>query len=202
MFFIKKIVPFYREFLLFCSTKLHANYIDFLKYKCGFKKIYWPYEKNCTIANPQKIYVGINSGIGRSGCYFQGAGRIYIGDYVRIANNVGIITSNHDLIDHNISHYNKVIIGDYSWIGMNSVVLPGVELGTRTIVAAGSVVTKSFPEGFCVIGGNPAKKIKDIDKENFIPWKYDYEYYGFIPKNEFEKKKRKYLNPEMDDINK
>ena len=45
---------------------------------------------------------------------------------------------------------------------MNSVILPGVTVGTRTIVGAGSVVTKSFPEGNCVVAGNPAKKIKDL----------------------------------------
>ena len=51
---------------------------------------------------------------------------------------------------------------------MNSVILPGVKLGTRTIVAAGSVVTKSFPEGYCVIAGSPAKIIRYLDKEKFM----------------------------------
>jgi acetyltransferase-like isoleucine patch superfamily enzyme len=53
---------------------------------------------------------------------------------------------------------------------MNSVILPGVELGPHTIVGAGSIVTKSFPEGNCIIVGNPAKKIKDLlnDIYNFV----------------------------------
>lgn len=46
---------------------------------------------------------------------------------------------------------------------MNSLILPGVKLGDHTVVGGGSVVTKSFPDGYCVIAGNPAKKIKDIN---------------------------------------
>ena len=42
-------------------------------------------------------------------------------------------------------------------------ILPGITLGDNTIVGAGSVVTKSFPEGNCIIAGNPAKKIRDLD---------------------------------------
>lgn len=97
------------------------------------------------------------------GCYIQGKGKIIIGKGTWIAPNVGIITSNHNLKDLN-KHDNAkdVIIGKNCWIGMNSVILPGVELGPNTIVGAGSVVTKSFPEGGCVIAGNPAKKIRNI----------------------------------------
>lgn len=46
---------------------------------------------------------------------------------------------------------------------MNSVILPGVQLGKGTVVAAGSVVTKSFLQGNCIIGGSPAKFIKNLD---------------------------------------
>ncbi len=45
---------------------------------------------------------------------------------------------------------------------MNSVILPGVQLGDYTVVGAGTVVTKSFPKGRCVIAGNPAKVIKEF----------------------------------------
>lgn len=81
----------------------------------------------------------------------------------------------------------KLIICDHSWAGMNSVILPGVKLGTRTIVAAGSVVTKSFPEGYCVIAGSPAKIIRHLDKEKIMSWQDEEEFYGFILKDVFEK---------------
>lgn len=50
-------------------------------------------------------------------------------------------------------------IGHHCVIGGRSIILPGVELGNHVFVAAGSVVTKSFPS-HCMIGGNPAKIIR------------------------------------------
>lgn len=100
------------------------------------------------------------------GCYFQAASdaHIYIGKGTCIAANVGIITANHDLNDLTKAAPGKdVTLGKNCWIGMNSMILPGVTLGDHTIVGAGSVVTKSFPEGNCVIAGNPAKIIRTLD---------------------------------------
>lgn len=50
-------------------------------------------------------------------------------------------------------------------MGMNAVILPGVTLGPHTSVGAGAVVTKSFPEGYCIVAGIPAKKIKEVPHE-------------------------------------
>ena len=49
-------------------------------------------------------------------------------------------------------------------IGMNPVILPGVTLGPKTVVGAGSVVTKPFPEGHCIIAGNPARVIRKLER--------------------------------------
>jgi acetyltransferase-like isoleucine patch superfamily enzyme len=96
------------------------------------------------------------------GNYFQsfGTGKIIIGRGVYIAQNVGIITMNHDVNDPDLHVQAKdVVIGEKCWIGMNAMILPGVVLGDKTTVGAGSVVTKSFTEGNCIVAGNPAKLI-------------------------------------------
>ncbi|WP_416392029.1 acyltransferase [Alloalcanivorax xenomutans] len=95
------------------------------------------------------------------GVYLQNSrGHIFLGKGVYIAPNVGIITANHDIQNLDIHEDGKdVVIGDRCWIGMNSVILPGVCLGPGTIVAAGAVVTKSFEEGKCIVAGVPAKII-------------------------------------------
>jgi acetyltransferase-like isoleucine patch superfamily enzyme len=101
------------------------------------------------------------------GCYFSNrdGGRIYIGSGTWIAPNVGIITTNHDPA-YPSRHLpaRDVRIGNNCWIGMNAVLLPGVELADGTVVGAGAVVTRSFLEGSCVIAGNPARLIRNIDK--------------------------------------
>lgn len=102
-----------------------------------------------------------------SGNYFQCfAEDIVIGKGTFIAKNVGIITANHDLNDPNKhTQGRKVIIGEKSWIGMNSMIMPGVTLGSHTVVGAGAIVTHSFPEGYVVLGGNPARIIKRIKEQ-------------------------------------
>lgn len=100
------------------------------------------------------------------GVYFQAIGGIKIGKGTAIGPNVGIITENHDLYDPELRGKKaKVVIGENCWIGMNALILPGVELGPHTVVGGGSVVTGSFPEGWCVIAGNPAKVIKTLKRE-------------------------------------
>ncbi len=150
------------------------------------KRVYWPVHKNSEVTHPDKIFVGINTNAGtRPGCYIQGNGGIYLGNYVHFASNIGIISGNHDVNDQ-MKHVNKEVrIGDYTWIGMGAIILPGVVLGTRTIVGAGSIVTKSFPDGFCVIAGNPARLIKTLEPSEFKPTKFRSEYYGYIPKERF-----------------
>ncbi len=167
-------------FSIFYDSKyLRGNYFDKKRmgwYWCfiGIKSrlwgtnrhIPWPVNPNTIISNPNRIHFDIdNINIFQTpGCYWQNLDAdIFIGKDCWVGPNVGIITTNHDVYDPSKHSKGKnVILGDSCWVGMNSVILPGVELGRNTVVGAGSVVTKSFPDGNCVIGGVPAKQIKRL----------------------------------------
>ncbi len=196
---VKSLIPFYSSYIKSLSSTIHnQSYLNYVRFrltgKCSNWGGYYPAHPSCTIANSRKVYVGCNSSVARPGCYIQGAGTVRFGDYVRLGPNVGILSANHNLYDQRIYNEAPIIIGDYSWIGMNSIITAGVTLGPRTIVAAGAVVTKSFPDGFCILAGVPAKVIKYLDKEKFEPWHYENEYYGYIPKEKFESIRKKYLD--------
>ncbi len=135
----------------------------------GFNRyIPWPVSPFIVISNANNIVFDVDNidNFQQFGNYFQNFyGKIFIGKGTYIAPNVGIITVNHDL--RNLDEYlepKDVIIGKNCWIGMNSVILPGAVLGDKTIVGAGSIVTKSFPEGNCIIAGNPANILKKFEK--------------------------------------
>jgi acetyltransferase-like isoleucine patch superfamily enzyme len=96
--------------------------------------------------------------------------QILIGDSVTISSYAKIITASYDvklLIDGkknlltDIHSDKSIYIGNNCWIGMSSIILPGVRInGDNVIIAAGSVVTKTFEQSNILIAGNPAKIVK------------------------------------------
>ena len=102
--------------------------------------------------------------VNSSGCYLQAGNGIVIGSGTIWASNVVIVSANHDLSieDKRWESTTPVVIGDDCWIGANACIMPGVILGNRVIVGAGSVVTKSFNQDDIAIAGNPAKIIKHL----------------------------------------
>jgi len=184
-------------------TRNHINPITvrmwFFQKVLGINRhAYWPVHFTSEIIYPRNIYVGIDTAPGyANGCYIQAIGKVYIDDYTGIAPNVGIISSNHDLLDFRKHKIGEVRIGKYCWIGMNAVILPDVILGDFTVVRAGSVVNTSFPDGYCVIGGNPAKLIKQFPPEArhlFVRYTHEHPYNGYIRNDKFEAYRKKHLN--------
>lgn len=188
---------FYKNYY-YCKQKFKEYFStwEYLKFHFSTdKRMYWPKSATCIVNNQSRIFMGKGADICKNSNYIQGHGKLFIGDYVEVARNCTIISSNHDFYDHRIQNLKETIIGDYCWIGSNSCILPGVILGPRTIVGAGSVVTKSFPKGYVVIAGNPAKAIKEIDPQKHIKYKNEHEYYGYIPASKFAIFRKKYLSP-------
>lgn len=128
----------------------------------------WPVDHSCEVTNYDNIIFDVDDMqiFQRRGIYFQCTNaKIIIGKGTQIAYGVGLITENHDV--HNIAKHQlgeDIRIGKNCWIGMNAVLLPGTTLGDHTVVGAGSVVTKSFPDGYVVIAGNPAKLLRKLNK--------------------------------------
>lgn len=98
--------------------------------------------------------------------YTHIAGKVTIGNGVRIAGLVSVYGFNHGTSRTDIPIYKQrhtslgITIGDGSWIGANAVIVDGVTLGDHCIVAAGAVVIKNAPE-YSMVGGNPARIIRD-----------------------------------------
>lgn len=125
------------------------------------------------------IVIGRNTFIG--GSLIASATRIEVGDDVLISWGCNIVDHNSHAISweqrkqdvrdwyHDKKDWTHVIvkpvkIGNKSWLGLNVIVLKGVEVGEGAVVAAGSVVTKDVP-AWTVVAGNPAKVIREISIE-------------------------------------
>ena len=94
------------------------------------------------------------------------SGGVIIGDRTLIGYRAQIISANHRVPEARGRIFGSgherapVVIGEDVWIGGNSMIMPGVTVGDGAVVAAGSVVTADV-EPFAIVGGVPAKKIKD-----------------------------------------
>ena len=160
-----------------CSTNICVN-------NAGRKAV--QIGDHCTVganlfcASKGTIQIADHTWIG-GGSSISAAAQIVIGRYCAISRDVEIRDNNSHPIDPlqrrkhlsdrqpgwNLEQWYDsdmapILIGDDVWIGRRVLVMKGVCLGSGTVVAAGSVVTKSFPK-LSVIGGNPAALIRKLD---------------------------------------
>ena len=120
-------------------------------------------------------YSCINNAVGdviigdytRVGLHNTIIGPVTIGSHVNLAQGITVTALNHNFsetdkrIDEQGVSTTPVTIDDDVWIGANAVILPGVSIGTHSVVAAGAVVTKDVPPHSLVVGV-PAKVIKQL----------------------------------------
>lgn len=121
-----------------------------------YQRLFWNYEKRAR-------YAGVNLGEDNfisSHFWSSEAYLITIGNNCSISHGVKMFTHGGGRVARKIipsfDIFGKIKIGNYVYIGNNSLIMPGVEIGDNVLIAAGSVVTKSVPSNM-VIGGNPAR---------------------------------------------
>lgn len=107
------------------------------------------------------VYINLN-------CTILDEAPVEIGDHVLIAPNVQIYTATHPLNwearAKGQEFAKPVKIGSHSWIGGGVIICPGVSIGERTVIGAGSVVTRDIPDDVVAVG-NPCKVIKKLTQE-------------------------------------
>lgn len=118
-----------------------------------------------------KLKIGNNVGIGR-GVTICAVSDVEIEDNVMIAAHSFISDNSHgfDKIDipiryQGLNNVRPIKIRNGSWLGWNSVIMPGVTIGKNSVIGANSVVTKDIPD-YCVAVGSPAKIVKKYDSSS------------------------------------
>lgn len=158
--------------------KLLSNIVDFLL-KPRFRSGRHFLGKNIRIGSHTSITYSENCNVGDNVFIGQfnsidGSVRVVLGCGVQLTNFISILNhSSHDSIrtlnsqytdcslQGELNYQNEVIIGDYTFIGPYSCIMPGTRIGKGCIVKAYSYVDGEFPNGV-VIGGNPAKIIGSV----------------------------------------
>lgn len=99
---------------------------------------------------------------------------IFVGNNVLFGPNVTVSAGTHPIhpeLRSKQAQYNIPIhIGNNVWIGANSVILPGVNIGDNSVIGAGSVVTKDIPSNVVAVG-NPCRVLREIN-ENDMKYYY------------------------------
>lgn len=111
-----------------------------------------------------KIFIGNNVGMSSTRMWIHDS--LTIGNNVNVGGNVLLIDTDCHPIDYEVrrvstegTKFAPIVVEDDVWIGAHSIILKGVTIGARSVIGAGSVVTKSIPDD-CIAGGNPCKVIK------------------------------------------
>jgi putative colanic acid biosynthesis acetyltransferase WcaF len=113
------------------------------------------------------VWAPWNLECGDDACIGEGAevynvARVTLGRRAVVSQGAFLCSASHDYADEAFPLTRAPIeLGERAWVAARAIVLPGVSVGARTVVGAGSVVTRSLPAD-CVCGGNPCRVIKRL----------------------------------------
>lgn len=138
--------------------------------RCVFRSARWSNQiginRPCMLSTLHRgAMLRIGSGSGLSGAVVAAATQILIGEHVLVGANVTITDTDWHGVEPDArrrpGESQPVSIGDNVWLGLNVVVLKGVTIGRDSLIAAGSVVSTSIPEGV-IAGGQPATVLREL----------------------------------------
>lgn len=127
--------------------------------------------RGVSVLSPQRIVIGDHTLI-NSGAILDGRGGLIIGDNVDVAWHVAILTSYHDYQDCEYkAALSRCVLNDRACIATRAIILPGVEIGEGSVVAAGAVATKDVPK-WTIVAGVPAKPLRTRSNHQVYKLKY------------------------------
>ena len=118
---------------------------------------YCDYGANITLG--ERVFFNFN-------CVVLDVCQVRIGDFTQFGPGVQILTPLHPLeaaLRRREEYGAPVEIGSDVWVGAGALILPGVQIGARSVIGAGSVVTRSIPDGVLAVG-NPCRVVRAIDR--------------------------------------
>jgi acetyltransferase-like isoleucine patch superfamily enzyme len=123
------------------------------------------------IIYPENVCIGDNCSMNHN-AYINAFNPIHIGNDVTISAGAKLMSTGIDYLSwasgekKHLDSSQDIYIGDHVWIGANAMILGGVSItGKYVVVAAGAVVTNDITKDYCVVGGCPAKIIKNYENE-------------------------------------
>jgi acetyltransferase-like isoleucine patch superfamily enzyme len=120
----------------------------------------WSGYRKTLISGWGRIRIGdrvfINSGV-----VLMSVLEVTIGDDVAIANEAYLMDSDSHGVEGRPVKNAPIRIGNGTWVGARAIILPGVTVGSRCLVAAGAVVSKDVPDD-TLVAGNPARVVREL----------------------------------------
>ncbi len=151
-----------------------ADRWDFDKIRAIVNELFGKSDDTTFVNPPFYCDYGSNIEVGKNcfinyNCVILDNAKVTLGDNCLIAPNVSIYTAGHtmhpDARSLGYEYGIEITVGDNVWIGGNTVICPGVHIGSNVVIGAGSIVTKDIPD-WSFAAGNPCRVIRAITEED------------------------------------